>query len=409
MRKRKNTLLEALPNREPLIEELARLEALFDDMQTNLPKGSKATRVKSAEASTRLLKAQRELLKIETKRQELATSFEELLGLEFVSEEDAAAITEVIEMRRQATGDYYRSYCLQNSLSRITREFAPVLKGQLLSKISGLETQAADVRKGLFAIYWALPDIGMTLAEWESLTQVQRRSMRPTGRPSLPLECQITECEEQSKTLLTEISKLSKGKLDTVEKALKGVELSTRGRPVISDIGKMERQAGRLRREMEKLDPADFPSDAEHKKNPRLGDTYKIRVARVTARIEEIEDAIRIAESELEGVAVYRRELEKQRARHRDLVVLESKANGDDQAMLLLEILRNEVQQQETVEIIRKADPHATETLTHRVNPKETRERLSRLEMNGRLKDGELLILQEIKQSITGKHSTRGR
>lgn len=171
----------------------------------------------------------------------------------------------------------------------------------------------------------------------------------------------------------------------------------------------MERQAGRLRREMEKLDPSDFPSEAEHKKNPRLGDTYQIRVDRMTARIEEIEESIRIAESELEGVAVYRRELEKQRARHRDLVVLESKANGDDQAMLLLEILRNEVQQQETVEMIRKADPQATETLTHRVNPKETRDRLSRLEMNGQLKDGELLILQEIKQSIMGKSSTRGR
>jgi len=409
MRKRKNILLEALPNREPLTEELARLEALFDDMQTNLPKGPKAPRTKAAEASTRLLKAQRELLKVETKRQQLVTTFDEMLGLEFVSQEDALAINEVVEMRKQATSDYYRSYCLQNSLSRITREFAPVLKGQLLEKISTLETQVSNVRKGLFAIYWALPDIGMTLAEWEALTQVQRRSMRPTGRPSLPLECQITECEEQSKALLAEISTLSKGKLNTVEKALKGVELSTRGRPVISDIGKMERQAGRLRREMEKLDPSDFPSEAEHKKNPRLGDTYQIRVDRMTARIEEIEESIRIAESELEGVAVYRRELEKQRARHRDLVVLESKANGDDQAMLLLEILRNEVQQQETVEMIRKADPQATETLTHRVNPKETRERLSRLEMNGRLKDGELLILQEIKQSIMGKSSTRGR
>lgn len=181
MRKRKNILLEALPNREPLTEELARLEALFDDMQTNLPKGPKAPRTKAAEASARLLKAQRELLKVETKRQQLVTTFDEMLGLDFVSQEDALAINEVIEMRKQATSDYYRSYCLQNSLSRITREFAPVLKGQLMEKISTLEAQIAEVRKGLFAIYWALPDIGMTLAEWEALTQVQRRSMRPTG------------------------------------------------------------------------------------------------------------------------------------------------------------------------------------------------------------------------------------
>ncbi|MBD8089283.1 hypothetical protein IFT48_04750 [Pseudomonas fluorescens] len=409
MRKRKNNLLEALPNREPLIEELARLEALFDDMQTNLPKGPKNARVAAADVSTRLLKARRELLKVDTKRQELVANYEGLLGLDFVAEEDVDAINQVVQMRKQATDDYYRAYCLQNSLSRITREFAPILKGQLLEKIGTLEKQATDCRKGLFQIYWALPDVGMTLAEWEGLTQVQRRGLRPTGRPSLPLECQIAECEDQSQALLAEISKLSKGKVNTLEKALEGIELSTRGRPVISDIGKMERSAGRLRRDMERLDPKDFPSEAEHKKNPRLGDTYKIRIARLTARIEEIEDSIRMAESELEGVAVYRRELEKQRARHRDLVVLESKSNGDDQAKLLLEILRNEVEQQETVEMIRQADPQATETLTHRVNPKETRERLSRLEMNGRLADSEMLILKEIKESIMGKHSTRGR
>lgn len=409
MRKRKSNTTDSLPDRKALVDDLSRLEALFDDMQTNLPQAPKGAKLGAEEKKARLLKARRELLKVNTKLNGFTESYNDLMGLDFVEADEAEAILEVANLRREATDDYYRAYCLQNSISRITREFAPVLKGQLLSKITSLSDQAADVRKGLFQLYWALPDLGMTLPEWESLTQVQRRSLRPTGRPSLPLECLITESQAQVETLMAEISDLSKGKIDTVEKALQGVELSTRGRPVISDIGKMERQAGRLRREMERLDPSEFPSEAEQKKNPRLGDTYKMRTARLTARIEEIEDQIRIAESELEGVAVYRRELEKQRARHRDLVVMESKSSGDEQATLLLEILKNEVQQEETVEQIRKADPQATETLTHKVNPKETRDRLQRLEMNGRLNDGELMVLQEIKEAIMGKSGTRGR
>lgn len=403
-----NTQLADL-SRPQLIEELSTLESLFSDMQTNLPKEPAAKKLSADEKKSRLAKARRELLKANSQLVKLESSFSDALGLTFLEPDEVEEVNEVVALRKQATDDYYRAVKLEKNFAKIVREFGQGLKGQLREKIDTLSNRTSSVKKGLFRLYWDLPDLGMTVAEWAGMSVVQRRAVRPSGRPGMPLECEITQTRELMESLMGEVALYSDGKIKTLEEALNGVELSNRGRPQLSDIAKLERTATRLKRDLERLDPKDFPAEGAVATGPRPADTYQQRVDRITAQIAELEDKIRIEEAELEGVAVYRRELEKQRGKHRDLVNMESKTSGAEQASLLLEILKNEVQQEETVMMIRKLDETATETLTHRVNPKETRDRLARLEMNGRLDEAQQLLLAEIKQSLFNKKAARAR
>lgn len=388
-------------DRENLISALNELEPVCAELLANMP---------VAETSANDIQlARRNLLKASTALNELVAEYNENLGLEFLTEAEAAAVNEVVEVRNLATADYHRAVKLENQLARMTREFAPHLSKALLGKITALKGQVKEVRQGLFASYWALPDLGMTFNEWNGLSVLQRRQMRPAGRPALPLEARITEAKADVDRLLMDVKVLSSGAIKTLEEALSGVKLSARGRPAVSPIGKLERQVGRFKRELERLNPADFPSEAEYKANPRIGDTFAMRANRIQGRIDDAKATIREMEDELEGVAVYRRTLEKLRARHRDLALMEPQVKGDEQAKVLLEILQNEEKQQGVIEAIHAMDPNATEASTHKVNPRETRERIKRLEMNGRLADSEMLVLSEIKRTMNESRTIRSR
>ena len=388
-------------DRENLISALNELEPVCAELLGNMP---------VAETSANDIQlARRNLLKASTALNDLVAEYNESLGLEFLTEAEAAAVNEVVEVRNLATADYHRAVKLENQLARMTREFAPHLSKALLGKITALKGQVKEVRQGLFASYWALPDLGMTFNEWNGLSVLQRRQMRPAGRPALPLEARITEAKADVDRLLMDVKVLSSGAIKTLEEALSGVKLSARGRPAVSPIGKLERQVGRFKRELERLNPADFPSEAEYKANPRIGDTFAMRANRIQGRIDDAKATIREMEDELEGVAVYRRTLEKLRARHRDLALMEPQVKGDEQAKVLLEILQNEEKQQGVIEAIHAMDPNATEASTHKVNPRETRERIKRLEMNGRLADSEMLVLSEIKRTMNESRTIRSR
>lgn len=388
-------------DRDTLIGALNLLEPVCAELLAKMP-------AKETPASDIQL-ARRDLLKAHTALGDLTTEYENSLGLEFLTNAEAASVSEVVEVRKLATADYHRALKLENSLGRMAREFAPHLGKALLSKLTGLQGQVKEIRQGLFALYWALPDLGMTFNEWNGLTVLQRREMRPAGRPSLPLEAKIVEAQERVDALLMDCKVLSSGAIKNIDEALAGVKLSNRGRPAVSPIGKLERLVGRHERELSRLNPADFPTEAQHQENPRIGDTYQMRYERIMGRIQDTKAEIRELEEELQGVAVYRRQLEKLRARHRDLALMEPQVKGDEQAKVLLEILQNEERQQGVIEKIHLMDKNATEANTHKVNPKETRDRIKRLEMNGRLADSELLVLSELKRTMNESRTIRSR
>lgn len=388
-------------DRNTLIGALNLLEPVCAELLANMP-------AKENPASDIQL-ARRDLLKAHTALVDLTAEFENSLGLDFLSKAEADSVMEVVEVRKLATADYHRALKLENSLGRMAREFAPHLGKALLGKLTGLQAQAKEIRQGLFALYWALPDLGMTFSEWNALTVLQRREMRPAGRPALPLEAKIVEAQEKVDSLLMDCKVLSSGAIKNLEEALAGVKLSNRGRPAVSAIGKLERLVGRHKRDLERLNPADFPTAAQHLENPRIGDTYKMRAERIMGRIEEAQAQIREMEDDLEGVAVYRRQLEKLRARHRDLALMESRVVGAEMKQVLLEILKNEEAQHQVIEKIHAMDSNATEANTHKVNPKETRDRIKRLELNGHLADSEVLVLNEIKRTMNESRTIRSR
>jgi hypothetical protein len=387
-------------SREALIAQLESLEPVCENLLANMPASGKELSAKDIQS------VRRDLLKAHHKVQELETTYTDSLGLDFVSEADAAAITEVADNRKVATDDYFRALQLENRLARTYREFSSVMKPKSLAPLSGMMEEIKAVRQGLFALYWAMPDLGMTYAEWNSLSPIAQRGLRKAGRPALPLECQITQAYLDRDALLAEVSRQSQGEISTLEAALDGVVLSSAGRPSISPIGKDERLIGKYKREIQSLDPDKFPTAEEVKKHPRLGDTYDARVARIQGKIAELEARVRAAEDELTGVEKLRRQLEKLRARHRDLVLAEADTSGKIQATLLLETLQNEYDQQIICEEIYELDPDAKETLTHKVNPRETKNRIARLKMNGQLERSEQKILQNIAEKILGQRRT---
>jgi hypothetical protein len=312
----------------------------------------------------------------------------------------------VADDRLIATGDYFRALQLESKLARTYREFSTKMNPSSLTPLSKMLEDIKSVRQGLFALYWAMPDLGMTYDEWNSLSPIAKRGERLAGRPALPLECQITQAKMDRDSLLGEVNRLSHGELSTLDAALDGVVLSSAGRPSISPIGKDERTIGRIKRDIEALNPEDFPSAEEVAKSPRMGDTYEARVTRMHGKIADLEARVRAAEDELKGVELHRRQFEKLRARHRDLVLAEVGTMGKEQAIILLETLQNEYDQQKVYELIHKLDKDAKETLTHKVNPRETKNRIARLEMNGRLEASERKLLKKISEKILGsRHS----
>lgn len=352
---------------------------------------------------------QRNLLKASNELNELTAKFDDALGLSFLSPAEAAAVNEVVDVRQLTVVDYHRAIKLENQLNRIARELAQHASSKVYAKLTEYRTEAKAIRKGLFDLYWALPDLGMTFAEWNEMTTIQRRQLRPAGRPALPLEARISDAKAAVARQLQVVHALSFGKISTLEEGLAGVKLSAQGRPAVSPMGKLDRQIGRQLKELQSLDAKNFQTEAEYRANPRGGDTYAMRANRIQGRINEMRAELREMEDELEGVAVHRRKLEKLRAEHRDLALLESNVKGEEQATILFSILKNEEQQHLVIEQIHLMDKNATEANTHKVNPAETRERIKRLEMNGRLAEAEQMVLMDLKRALNDTRTIRSR
>lgn len=353
-----------------VVEKLDSLKARVEELQKTLPRGAVAAR-------PTLESARRDALKTKLELDGLEDQYNDILGLDMVEGKMHEQLREVGEVRKLIGTQYVECESLLDIIKPALKAMRGKVAEPLLENLEALHTEIKETLKEIQAMGYQTPELGMTFAEWNSLSLAQRRGLRSPGRPSAPLEAQIIKTHRNLLDIVALVNFLSKGKIRTVEDAIDGVEMSKRGRPQVSDLGKADRKLVNLQKRLESV--SNTASKMRDKK-----------VARLLAQINELTQEIAEEEAELTEVEAAKRELETLRGKHRDMVVAEVDATGENQAALLMAIIRNEDAQLTTVEKILKLDPEARVTVTHKVNPKETRMRFERLRMNGQIKAAEM-------------------
>lgn len=353
----------------------------------------------------------RELLKTTHNVHAMRGELQLTLGLDLVPSEEREAIQEVAEARNMVAYPFLEAYQLEVLAKRMVRALEEAGGSPALQEAKRLHAETLDTRRALHTIFWSLPDLGMTFAQWESMNEAMRRKVRPAGRPGMPLECRLIQAEQDEMELFAEIQKKSGGEFDSIESAIEGVSLSNRGRPGVSPLAKLDRNLLKLQKDLDELlDIEEEPSIERPKGVPgRNPSTVSEKIEKILNKIRDIQVQIQDAESKLFGVEVPRRKLEKLRAEHRDLVLLEAKSNGQEQYRLLLNILENERKQLEVISEIHELDKNAKETPAHQVNPKDTRERIDRLRMMGQMDAEGKRILEEFEESVKNSRVLRAR
>lgn len=338
----------------------------------------------------------REALKTKLELDGLRETYENTLGLEMVEEDERKHLEAVAELRFTVAELFCaykkRAEEIQDLLKAVKAKLAPNVVDELINLQNLIKAEGAEVQELINSI----PELGMTMAEWNLLDKDQRRALRLPGRSKPPLEAMLKRTERHLLDLVAEANVLSSGKIRTIEQAIKGVELSKRGRPQVSAVGKLERKLENLKKKLKVT--ASTPSKMQ-----------ELKIARLKSSIEDIQLDIEAYDAVLVGVDVDKRQLEKLRAKHRDLVVAEVASNGQEQASLLMEILRNETAQLDVIDRIRDVEPDARITVTTKVNPSQTMDRIKRLRSNGQLKDAELEEVNKMEQAITNYKFSRNR
>lgn len=394
--------IDSLRNLDALNTDLVRLEGEVSQIYSSMNLGSD-------DKELSVLALRREVLKADSARKEMDAEREAALGLDFVSDSDRKAIMDVANVREHVADFFLRSYELEIKANRILRVARQNLRGPALDSSKEMKNEVSGLRRQYHELFYSLPDLGMTFEQWNSLDEIERRKLRPSGRPPMPLECRYIKINEETEQLMERLSAKSKGEFNTVDKAIDGVELSNRGRPAISPLGKLDRALTDLRRLLAAAMTMEDPEVPEAPRPGRQPLTRAKRVERLLKKINDVEAKIAAEESQLEGVELLRRQLEVMRTKHREMVMLENSTSGKEQADLLLAILSNESNQIELIKAIYELDPQATETPTHQVNPRATRDRINRLQINGRLKEGERKILEALEEKMRTDKVVRAR
>ena len=349
-----------------------------------------------AEKPPSLEDIRREALKTKLELDGLRETYENTLGLEMVEEDERKHLEAVAELRFTVAELFCaykkRAEEIQELLKAVKAKLAPNVVDDLINLQNLIKAEGAEIQDLINSI----PELGMTMAEWNLLDKDQRRALRLPGRSKPPLEAMIKRTERHLLDLVAEANVLSSGKIRTIEQAIRGVELSKRGRPQVSAVGKMERKLENLKKKLKVT--ASTPSKMQD-----------LKIARLQSSIEDIQLEIEAYDAALVGVDVDKRQLEKLRAKHRDLVVAEVASSGQEQASLLMEILRNETAQLDVIDRIRDVEPDARITVTTKVNPSQTMDRIKRLRSNGQLKDAELEEVNKMEQAITNYKFSRNR
>lgn len=360
----------SLPEELPLVaEKLDALKVRVADLQKGLPR--------DASSRPTLESAQRDALKAKLELEGLEAEYDDIIGLDMVELRMHGQLIEVGEARNKVAALYVECDDLLDIIKPALKAMRGKVAAPVLESLETLNDEIRAVLKSIQTLGREIPELGMTFAEWNSLSLQQRSAQREPGRPTAPLEAKILKTRRRLQDCVATANRLSGGEMRSIDEVTKNVELSKRGRPKTSELGKTDRKLANL---VKRLDEVSGERSATREK----------KIARLTAQIEELREEIRDGEAELNDVDAAKRELEILRGKHRDMVVEEVQATGENQSALLLAILRNEDAQMTAVNKIRQLDPEATVTVTHKVNPKDTRQRFERLRLNGQMKDAEL-------------------
>jgi hypothetical protein len=352
----------------------------------------------------------REVLKAHNLSVELENERETAMGLDFVSPDEAKDIMEVAAARQFIAEPFLRSYNLEVVANRIAKVARSTLTGPALDACNQLQSEVSDLRKRFHANFWSLPDLGMTAQQWENLDDSMRKKLRPAGRPGMPLECRVLQNNAEMASLMDSIKKMSNGTIQSVEQAIEGAALSNRGRPTVSPLVKLDRRLSNLRKELNEVLASSDEVVVREKGVPgRLPATRQERVEKILTRIHDLEVEITQAEAGLSGVEWERRKLERLRAKHRDMALMEADAKGREQIGILMEILKNEQDQLQVIKAIHELDDEAKETPTHQVNPKATRDRILRLRMSNSLTEAQLAIIDQFEEEMRTAKVVRAR
>jgi hypothetical protein len=347
-----------------VITKLEALKARVDELQKTLPRGPLAPR-------PTLEAARRDALKLKLELDGLEAQYNDTLGLDMVDTQMHEQLREVGEARKAIGALYVECDAMAEAIKPALKAMRGKMPDALLASLDALHDEIKALLKEVQHMMFQTPELGMTFEEWNPLTLAERKAMRSRGRPSAPLEAQILRTHLDLLDSVATVNGLSGGKIRTVEEAIDGVELSKRGRPQVSELGKLDRILINLRKRLEEVASAPEPSEKT--------------VARLMGEIADAERRIKEGEAELSELESANRQLEILRGQHRDLVVAEVQANGENQTALLMATIRNEDAQLDVIEKIMALDPNSRVTVTSKVNPKETRIRFERLRRNGQM------------------------
>ena len=382
----------------------------LDDLSGEVSQISKAMSLADESPVMSLTALRRELLKAQTQATEMVGEYEGALGLDFVSADEAIGIQAVADTRQLVAEPFLRAYNLEVVANRIMKVAQKTVSGPALANSQQLQSEVSDLRKRFHAGFWSLPDLGMTAEQWEEMPEQMRKKLRPAGRPGMPLECRMLQNKADMESFLAAAVKASGGEIKTVEQAIEGAELSNRGRPMVSALVKLDRRLANLKKELTEVMSAPEEVIVREKGVPgRLPATRHERVEKLLNRIRDLEIEIGQAEASLEGVDWERRKLERLRAKHRDMALMEADSKGSEQIAILMEILKNEQEQLHIITAIHELDENAKETPTHQINPKATRDRIYRLRMSNRLNEIQLEMLAKFEDEMRTAKVVRAR
>ena len=379
----------ALPENFEAVSQ--RLSTLGDDVDQMI-----STLAGRVSPKTTLADARRDVLKANLELEGLKQLYEDTLGLDMVGPKARPALIAVTKVRDELGQLFYtfksRHEAVRDAIKQVTGKVDQKHIDELTNLQSLLKQEGVKIQEMLNET----PELGMTMDEWNDLSPTERRALRNPGRSKPPIEAQLITAANKVHDLVATVNMLSKGKIRTVDAAIKGIELTRRGRPQISEVSKLDRKLAMLVKRLE--DIARNPSKMQDLRKSRLID-----------QIESLRQEIEQHDKGLTGVEFHRRQLEKLRAKHRDLVVAEIGVTGKEQAALLLNTARNEAEQLVVIDKIRELDPEARITVTHKVNPAQTMDRFNRLRNNGLLKEAELAEVDEIEKALTNYSFSRNR
>ncbi|MHD0644592.1 hypothetical protein ACYPKM_02995 [Pseudomonas aeruginosa] len=332
-------------------------------------------------------KARQNVLKLNNAYEFLKTERKELLGLELASPSTRGAINEVAGCREKL-GEVY--FTIDSMMGRVKKVASLLKDSPQVARLEPFVNALQDTLRECAVTMLNMPELGMTFAEYASLTSAERSSIRGHGRPPAPIEAKIMAAQAEVDEAMKDVRRLSEGRIKTLAAAIEGVTLTKRGRPQVSEIGKLVRERNTVAQELEDLMLNGNTED-------RLT-AQKIRNRQNT--LAELDALIEQKESSLTPFERLLRNLEAVRMAHRDLVVAELKAVGQEQANLLMQIIENEVEQLEWIDKIREINPTFNIAVTHKVNPGPNRARLRRLEENGQLDAQKRKHLQEMQERL---------